>query len=104
MSKKQNFLLFQCGRCLPLYNDKPFRPGDQVHAYNCKPCQCYGHAESCHYDLAMDPFPQEHHRGGGGVCDNCQHNTAGKSERMDCLFYSSFLTLLCQLKLVMLNG
>uniref|UniRef100_A0A8C0V279 Usherin n=1 Tax=Cyanistes caeruleus TaxID=156563 RepID=A0A8C0V279_CYACU len=66
-----------CDRCLPLYNDKPFRPGDQVHAYNCKPCQCYGHAESCHYDLAMDPFPLEHHRGGGGVCDNCQHNTAG---------------------------
>lgn len=95
MSKKQNFLLFQCGRCLPLYNDKPFRPGDQVHAYNCKPCQCYGHAESCHYDLAMDPFPQEHHRGGGGVCDNCQHNTAGKSKRMDCLFYSSFLTKPC---------
>ncbi|NXO10183.1 USH2A protein, partial [Oriolus oriolus] len=68
-----------CDRCLPLYNDKPFRPGDQVHAYNCKPCQCYSHAESCHYDLAMDPFPQEHHRGGGGVCDNCQHNTAGRN-------------------------
>ncbi|KAI1240568.1 hypothetical protein IHE44_0008996 [Lamprotornis superbus] len=68
-----------CDHCLPLYNDKPFRPGDQVHAHNCKPCQCYGHAESCHYDLAMDPFPQEHHRGGGGVCDNCQHSTAGRN-------------------------
>ncbi|XP_055581897.1 usherin [Falco cherrug] len=68
-----------CDRCLPLYNDKPFRPGDQVHAYNCKPCQCYSHAVSCHYDLAMDPFPQEHYRGSGGVCDNCQHNTAGRN-------------------------
>ncbi|NXL36266.1 USH2A protein, partial [Glaucidium brasilianum] len=68
-----------CDRCLPLYNDKPFRPGDQVHAYNCKPCQCYSHAVSCHYDFAMDPFPQEHYRGSGGVCDNCQHNTAGKN-------------------------
>ncbi|GAB0187410.1 usherin [Grus japonensis] len=68
-----------CNRCLPLYNDKPFRPGDQVHAYNCKPCRCYGHAVSCHYDLAMDPFPQEHYRGSGGVCDNCQHNTAGRN-------------------------
>uniref|UniRef100_A0A8C6NEI0 Usherin n=1 Tax=Melopsittacus undulatus TaxID=13146 RepID=A0A8C6NEI0_MELUD len=68
-----------CDRCLPLYNDKPFRPGDQVHAYNCRPCQCYSHAVSCHYDLAMDPFPQEHYRGSGGVCDNCQHNTAGRN-------------------------
>uniref|UniRef100_A0A8B9SU76 Usherin n=1 Tax=Anas platyrhynchos TaxID=8839 RepID=A0A8B9SU76_ANAPL len=68
-----------CDHCLPLYNDKPFRPGDQVHAYNCKPCQCYGHAESCHYDLAIDPFPQEYYRGSGGVCDNCQHNTAGRN-------------------------
>ncbi|KAJ7402273.1 hypothetical protein BTVI_87954 [Pitangus sulphuratus] len=70
---------YKCDRCLPLYNDKPFRPGDQVHAYNCKLCQCYSHAVSCHYDLAMDPFPQEHYRGGGGVCDNCQHNTAGRN-------------------------
>ncbi|KAM9016840.1 usherin [Ara ararauna] len=68
-----------CDRCLPLYNDKPFRPGDQVHAYNCRPCQCYSHAVSCHYDLAMDTFPQEHYRGSGGVCDNCQHNTAGRN-------------------------
>uniref|UniRef100_A0A663LW22 Usherin n=1 Tax=Athene cunicularia TaxID=194338 RepID=A0A663LW22_ATHCN len=68
-----------CDRCLPLYNDKPFRPGDQVHAYNCKPCQCYSHAVSCHYDFAVDPFPQEHYRGSGGVCDNCQHNTAGRN-------------------------
>uniref|UniRef100_A0A8B9CDD6 Usherin n=1 Tax=Anser brachyrhynchus TaxID=132585 RepID=A0A8B9CDD6_9AVES len=68
-----------CDHCLPLYNDKPFHPGDQVHAYNCKPCQCYGHAESCHYDLAIDPFPQEYYRGSGGVCDNCQHNTAGRN-------------------------
>ncbi|XP_040523224.1 usherin isoform X3 [Gallus gallus] len=68
-----------CDRCLPLYNDKPFRPGDQVHAYNCKPCQCYSHAVSCHYDLEMDPFPQEYYRGSGGVCDNCQHNTTGRN-------------------------
>ncbi|XP_039386307.1 usherin [Mauremys reevesii] len=68
-----------CECCLPLYHDKPFRPGDQVQAYNCKPCQCYGHAVSCHYDMAMDSFPNEHYRGGGGVCDNCQHNTTGKN-------------------------
>ncbi|XP_045715406.1 usherin [Phyllostomus hastatus] len=68
-----------CDHCLPLYNDKPFRPGDQIHAFNCKPCQCNGHSRSCHYDRSVDPFPAEHHRGGGGVCDDCEHNTTGRS-------------------------
>uniref|UniRef100_A0A8D0L665 Usherin n=1 Tax=Sphenodon punctatus TaxID=8508 RepID=A0A8D0L665_SPHPU len=69
----------KCDHCLPLYNDKPFHPGDQVNAYNCKPCQCHGHATSCHYDRTVDSFPNEHYRGGGGVCDNCQHNTTGRN-------------------------
>nr|XP_019599683.1 PREDICTED: usherin isoform X2 [Rhinolophus sinicus] len=68
-----------CDRCLPLYNDKPFRQGDQFHAFSCKPCQCNGHSSSCHYDISVDPFPSEHHRGGGGVCDDCQHNTTGRN-------------------------
>uniref|UniRef100_A0A8C6X579 Usherin n=1 Tax=Naja naja TaxID=35670 RepID=A0A8C6X579_NAJNA len=68
-----------CDRCQPLYNDKPFHPGDQVHAYNCKPCQCFNHAVSCHYNSAIDYFPNEYYRGGGGVCDNCQHNTSGRN-------------------------
>nr|KAF6395357.1 hypothetical protein HJG63_009920 [Rousettus aegyptiacus] len=68
-----------CDRCLPLYNDKPFRQGDQAHAFNCKPCQCHSHARSCHYSIPEDPFPSEHHRGGGGVCDDCEHNTTGRN-------------------------
>ncbi|XP_040841245.1 usherin [Ochotona curzoniae] len=68
-----------CDHCLPLYNDKPFRQGTQVHAFNCKPCQCNSHARSCHYDVSADPFPSEHLRGGGGVCDDCEHNTTGKN-------------------------
>lgn len=35
----------------------------------------------------MDPFPQEHYRGSGGVCDNCQHNTAGESNKREWLVY-----------------
>ncbi|KAH0622698.1 hypothetical protein JD844_025227 [Phrynosoma platyrhinos] len=27
----------------------------------------------------MDSFPNEHYRGGGGVCDDCQHNTIGRN-------------------------
>ncbi|XP_036133319.1 usherin [Molossus molossus] len=68
-----------CDRCLPLYNDKPFRQGDPVHAFNCKPCQCHSHSRSCHYDSSVDPFPSEHQRGGGGVCDACEHNTTGRN-------------------------
>ncbi|XP_025748029.1 usherin [Callorhinus ursinus] len=68
-----------CDHCLPLYNDKPFRQGDQVHAFNCKPCQCNNHSRSCHYNISVDPFPFEHHKGGGGVCDDCEHNTTGRN-------------------------
>ncbi|KAM9109657.1 usherin isoform 1-T1 [Megaptera novaeangliae] len=68
-----------CDHCLPLYNDKPFRQSDQVHTFNCKPCECNSHSRSCHYNISVDPFPFEHHRGGGGVCDDCEHNTTGKN-------------------------
>uniref|UniRef100_A0A3B3TET0 Laminin, gamma 3 n=1 Tax=Paramormyrops kingsleyae TaxID=1676925 RepID=A0A3B3TET0_9TELE len=66
-----------CERCKPLFNDKPFRRGNQFQAYNCRPCQCHGHADSCHYDSTLDPVPGEHFRAGGGVCNSCQHNTTG---------------------------
>ncbi|XP_078412490.1 usherin [Cetorhinus maximus] len=68
-----------CERCQPLFNDKPFHQGDQIHAYHCKACQCYEHAISCHYDTSIDPFPHDYFQGGGGICDDCQHNTAGRN-------------------------
>ncbi|XP_072555094.1 usherin isoform X5 [Paramormyrops kingsleyae] len=68
-----------CERCKPLFNDKPFRRGNQFQAYNCRPCQCHGHADSCHYDSTLDPVPGEHFRAGGGVCNSCQHNTTGRN-------------------------
>ncbi|XP_074522167.1 usherin [Halichoeres trimaculatus] len=68
-----------CQSCSPLYNDKPFRSGDQLQPMNCRPCQCHGHALSCHYDVETDEQPYEHYRGGGGVCDSCMHNTMGKN-------------------------
>ncbi|KAL0969312.1 hypothetical protein UPYG_G00225390 [Umbra pygmaea] len=68
-----------CQSCAPLYNDKPFRSGDQLQADSCRPCECHGHAISCHYDITADAHPTEHYRGGGGVCDNCLHNTTGRS-------------------------
>nr|XP_061796460.1 usherin-like [Nerophis lumbriciformis] len=67
-----------CQRCAPLYNDKPFRPGDQLQPMNCRPCQCHGHARSCHYDARVDEQPTKQYLGGGGICDNCTHNTMGR--------------------------
>ncbi|MED6293299.1 hypothetical protein CHARACLAT_009210 [Characodon lateralis] len=64
-----------CENCAPLYNDKPFRSGNQLQPMNCRLCLCYGHAVSCHYDVQADEHPDEHYRGGGGVCDLCMHNT-----------------------------
>lgn len=68
----------QCQHCAALYNDKPFRSGDQLQPMNCRPCQCHGHALSCHYDVTADDQPDEHYRGGGGICENCSNNTTGE--------------------------
>ena len=68
----------QCDQCLPLYNDKPFKAGDQINAYPCKPCQCYNHSMACTYNASVDLYPSSYNVGGGGVCLNCLHNTAGQ--------------------------
>lgn len=68
----------RCERCMPLYNNKPFKKGDNLQAYPCQPCQCYGHADSCIYNSTLDPFPQSPSQGGGGVCVNCKHYTTGQ--------------------------
>ncbi len=44
-------------------------------------CQCYGHTDTCYYDeeVAENKTSIDIHGNyeGGGVCENCQHNTAG---------------------------
>ena len=73
-----------CERCLPFYNDKPWRYGATNNAFPCKPCNCNNHATRCHYNASVDPFPNSYEVGGGGVCDDCQDNTGkGSSHRFD---------------------
>ncbi|XP_078452070.1 usherin [Lampetra planeri] len=67
-----------CERCRPLFRDKPWRAGDTRNQNACRPCLCYGRAISCRYEAILDPHPGLHWRGGGGVCQDCTHNTTGQ--------------------------
>ncbi|XP_041914213.1 laminin subunit alpha-3-like isoform X1 [Alosa sapidissima] len=70
-----------CDRCCPGYHQKPWRPATADSANECQPCQCHSHATDCYYDTeverrraSLDIYARYD---GGGVCLNCQHNTAG---------------------------
>eukprot|EP00075_Anas_platyrhynchos_P011296 XP_027300549.1 laminin subunit beta-3 isoform X3 [Anas platyrhynchos] len=65
-----------CERCAALYNARPWAPADDNDPHECQRCNCNGHSTSCHFD------PEVFRSSGGvngGVCDNCQHNTAGNN-------------------------
>uniref|UniRef100_A0AAX7W413 Laminin subunit alpha 3 n=1 Tax=Astatotilapia calliptera TaxID=8154 RepID=A0AAX7W413_ASTCA len=70
-----------CDRCCPGFNQKPWRAATVDNPNECQPCQCFSHAFDCYYDpevekrgTSLDTFGRFD---GGGVCINCQHNTAG---------------------------
>lgn len=47
----------------------------------CEACNCFNHSRECHYDEEVDKKRQSLNINGdydgGGVCDNCLHNTEG---------------------------
>ncbi|XP_078791367.1 laminin subunit alpha-3 isoform X1 [Oryzias latipes] len=70
-----------CDRCCPGFNQKPWRAATADSPNECRPCQCFSHASDCYYDpeverrgASLDTFGRY---SGGGVCVDCQHNTAG---------------------------
>ncbi|CAH2284950.1 laminin subunit alpha-3 [Pelobates cultripes] len=70
-----------CDRCCPGYHQKPWRPASVDTANACELCNCHGHASDCYYDANVDysksSLDISGRYNGGGVCINCQHNTAG---------------------------
>ncbi|XP_074940945.1 laminin subunit alpha-3 isoform X2 [Phalacrocorax aristotelis] len=70
-----------CDRCCPGYNQKRWQPATAGSTNLCEPCNCHGHATDCYYDADVDQRRESlnihGYYEGGGVCINCQHNTAG---------------------------
>ncbi|XP_009989305.1 PREDICTED: laminin subunit alpha-3, partial [Tauraco erythrolophus] len=70
-----------CDHCCPGYNQKQWQAATAGSTNLCEPCNCHGHATDCYYDADVDQRRESlnihGHYEGGGVCINCQHNTAG---------------------------
>uniref|UniRef100_A0A8C3IVW1 Laminin subunit alpha 3 n=1 Tax=Chrysemys picta bellii TaxID=8478 RepID=A0A8C3IVW1_CHRPI len=70
-----------CDRCCPGYNQKQWQTATASNANECESCNCHGHATDCYYDPDVDrrkgSLNVHGWYEGGGVCINCQHNTAG---------------------------
>ncbi|XP_045881270.1 laminin subunit alpha-3 isoform X2 [Meles meles] len=70
-----------CDRCCAGYHQRRWRPATWEQSNECEACNCHGHALDCYYDPDVERQQASLNihgiYAGGGVCINCQHNTAG---------------------------
>ncbi|CAL4059747.1 unnamed protein product, partial [Meganyctiphanes norvegica] len=71
----------QCETCCAGFIQKKWRTATYESFFECEPCNCHGHSEDCLFDdevnknrTSLDIYGIYE---GGGVCQNCRHNTEG---------------------------
>ncbi|KAJ8973563.1 hypothetical protein NQ317_009587 [Molorchus minor] len=78
---KHNTCGAKCDTCCPGFEQKAWRQSKHNDPFRCEACNCHDHSRECTYDeevdrqhLSLDIHGKYQ---GGGVCQNCQHNTEG---------------------------
>ncbi|KAL3869139.1 hypothetical protein ACJMK2_041856, partial [Sinanodonta woodiana] len=78
---KHNTCGTNCEKCCPLFNQTPWRRGNNGNIETCGACNCHGHADVCEYNATVDTqglsLNLQGLRSGGGVCLNCKAFTTG---------------------------
>ncbi|KAF7271317.1 hypothetical protein GWI33_015789 [Rhynchophorus ferrugineus] len=71
----------KCNTCCPGYEQKAWRQSKYDDPFKCEPCNCFQHSTECVYDPEVDrkklSLDISGKYEGGGVCQNCKHNTEG---------------------------
>lgn len=71
----------KCQLCCPGYEQKAWRISKASQPFICEACNCFNHTDKCTYDSETDAkhLSLDIHGNyeGGGVCQECQHNTEG---------------------------
>ncbi|KAJ1131226.1 hypothetical protein NDU88_009565 [Pleurodeles waltl] len=65
----------ECDTCKPFYYDRPWQRATPSNAHECVACECNLHSHRCRFNMELYKLSG---RKSGGVCSNCQHNTAGR--------------------------
>ncbi|CAG9771124.1 unnamed protein product [Ceutorhynchus assimilis] len=78
---KHNTCGAKCDVCCPGFEQKKWRVSKYDEPFKCEPCNCFLHSYECVYDPEVDAkklsLDINGKYEGGGVCQNCRHNTEG---------------------------